>query len=176
MAYLMCNNVKDPSLLFNNVVPECCVYNGSIVWLPFIPESYRVYITLDATNSLCINGLSYNGFISNYEDFCEDGDNPDAAYYANSTWTSLSWTDIDKLVDYNDQQGYQCYCNEFSFRVKSYDELFNTLSFKTNQYYQPNVNATISVIELGNDSKVVAEKQIVLQPNTTYTINRGDTI
>ena len=175
MAYLFNNGTDQPELLFDGAPPVCCVYNGEIVWLPNIPESYRIYIELESPNNLCLNGMSYNGYTCTTADFYNNGASPDASYFINNTWHGISWSEVGKMIDYNDANGYQAYCDELTFRVSAYGDQFDNFQFKTNQYYQPTVTAKITVNELGTrDSKTVASKNVVLQPNTTYTINRGD--
>lgn len=175
MAYLFNNGTSNPELLFNGVHPVCCVYNNEIVWLHDEPVSYRVYIELNSTDTITINGMSYNGYACTTADFFTIGANPDASYSSNGTWQTLDWIDVSNMIDYGGALGYQQYCDAVTFQLSAYDERFSSFQFKTNQNYQPTVTAKITVNEFGTqDSKTVASKNVVLQPNTTYTINRGE--
>jgi hypothetical protein len=71
------------------------------------------------------------------------------------------------------------YCQGYFFRISPNFDL-SKLQFKTDQYYQPTGDVTITIEEQYSDGsgditfKTIAEKTLTMAANTTYTINRGD--
>ena len=174
MSYIMINGTDNPrELIFNGTQPQCLVYNGEIVWGAKTLDCYRVYMMWDPekTENLCIDGILVNNQTVTTDEVYDGS-------YKNGQYTSLTTSEMTDFVTNN---GSACakYCQGYFFRITPNFNLSN-LQFKTDQYYQPAGDVTVTIEEQYSDGsgditfKTIAEKTVAMATNTTYTINRGE--
>ena len=174
MSYIMINGTDNPrELIFNGTQPQCLVYNGEIVWGAKTLDCYRVYMMWDPekTENLCIDGVWVNNQTVTTDDVYDGS-------YKNGQYTTLTTSEMTDFVTNN---GSACakYCQGYFFRISPNFDL-SKLQFKTDQYYQPTGDVTVTIEEQYSDDsgditfKTIAEKTVSIATNTTYTINRGE--
>ena len=116
--------------------------------------------------------MTFQGLLWNGSQITEDMVDQASYKYGNS-WTSISASDLRDMLSTSSGKG--LYCSAVFIRLESIT--FNQFQWRTQQYYAPEHKVTIQVQENSTTGiKYVGQKEVTQAANTTYTVNRGDTI
>lgn len=159
VASIFCNGHKDPYIFCNGVQ----------VWPAKVVTSHSIYLNFESgvTDNMTFQGLWWNGTQITESMVVE------ASYKSGNSWTSISASDLRDMLSTSTGKG--IYCSAVFLRLDSVT--FNQFQWRTQQYYAPEHLVTIQVQENSTTGiKYVGQKEVTQVANTTFTVNRGDTI
>lgn len=159
VASIFCNGHKDPYIFCNGVQ----------VWPRKVITSHGIYLDFESgvTDNMTFQGLWWNGSQITESMVAE------ASYKSGNTWNSISASDLRDMLSTSSGKG--IYCSAVFLKIDSIT--FNQFKWRTQQYYAPQHKVTIKVQENSTTGvKYVGEKEVTQAANTTFTVNRGDTI
>lgn len=171
------NGNKVEGLYYDGVKVQNAWYNGTMVWPVNEIQNYRVYIEWDPVkdDTISIDGMTWNGSAMTTAMFelTPGSTAADVTYNDGGTWTTMSNTDVEKMIAGN-TESLEKYCRGISFKVKK-DWGFNQFTWKAGQNSAPTGYLSVEVIENGSEqSYAVATKTVNQTAGSTYTVNRGD--
>lgn len=159
VSSIFCNGHKDPYIFCN------CVQ----VWPAKVVTSHSIYLNFEqgVTDNMTFQGLWWNGSQITESMVVE------ASYKYGNTWNSISASALREML--STSAGTGIYCSAVFIRIDSIT--FNQFQWRTRTYYGPEHLVTIKVQENSTTGiKYVGQKEVTQAANTTFTVNRGDTI
>ena len=159
VSTIFCNGHKDPYIFCNGVQ----------VWPTKVVETHSIYLEFEEefAGYMTVQGLWWNGFNITEDIVLE------APYKYGSSWNTISSSDLADML--STSTGKAIYCSAIFITINY--NTFSQFKWRTQTYYAPEKKVTIRVREnYTSGTEYVAEKEVTQAPNTTFTVNRGDTI
>ena len=159
VSSIFCNGHKDPYIFCNGVQ----------VWPAKVVTSHSIYLDFESgvEDNMTFQGLWWNGSQITESMVAE------ASFKSGNSWNSIPAPYLRDMLDTSSGMG--IYCSALFIRIDSIT--FNQFQWRTQQYYAPEHKVTIKVQENSTTGiKYVGQKEVTQVANTTFTVNRGDTI
>ena len=171
MAGLMLNGSMIQGLVYNGN-PVSAMYNGQLIWPTAspLPTYERAYLIIGWNNGsnegMNFAGLSANGESAPYTSVCFSGQ-----YFNENSWRTIDASQMDRICNTTASQSEWCSSAKFYFSGTP-SSGWKSISFKTDQYYQPVGAITVQVWgSAGNFQRCMGSGTYSMNTNTTYTVN-----